>query len=131
MRGRWASTVARRGPKEQERRLVVPDEMLQHRAGGEAPVRLTRPQRPCLRRAARKHANPYLYENLFHNLEGQSERWRARAIQAGSFEEQRHWASKAEGVEYAMRLLNAFRSDFGLPDKEDPGGAYEPAARKV
>jgi hypothetical protein len=108
----------------------VPEEM-QQRAGGEAPGRLTRPQRPCLGRAARKHANPYLYENLFHNLEGQSERWRARAIQAGSFEEQRHWASKAEGVEYAMRLLNAFRSDFGLPDNEDPGGAYEPAARKV
>ncbi len=63
-------------------------------------------------RAARKRSNPYLYENLLHNLEGQIERWRARAIQAESFEEQRHWASKAQGVEYAVRLLNAFRPDF-------------------
>jgi hypothetical protein len=93
----------------------VPEEIHpQQRSGRQAPLSLTKPSKRCPGRPARKRVNPYLYENLLHNLEGQIARWRARAIQAGSFEEQRHWASKAEGVEYAIRLLNAFRLDFGL-----------------
>jgi hypothetical protein len=100
----------------------VPEEIHpQQRSGRQAPVSLTRPSKRCPGRPVRKRVNPYLYENLLHNLEGQIARWRARAIQAGSFEEQRHWASKAEGVEYAIRLLNAFRLDFGLSDIEEPG----------
>lgn len=75
-----------RGPSLSEwtgRRLAVRQGM-QQRAGCQAPERLRRAQKVCPGRAARKHSNPYLYENLFHNLEGQIERWRARAIQAES-----------------------------------------------
>jgi hypothetical protein len=57
-------------------------EDMQQRAGCQAPERLTRPRNACPRRAARKRSNPYLYENLLHNLKGQIERWRAKAIQA-------------------------------------------------
>jgi hypothetical protein len=67
------------------------------------------------RRGAERKArqiNRYLYENLVSNVEGQIEYWNRRA----SHESNPHAADvlrhKAEGLGYALRLLNAFQPEF-------------------
>jgi len=58
--------------------------------------------------------NRYLYENLMSNLECQQEYWKRKA---DSQEESNPAAAqalrlKAEGLGYALRLLNAFEPEF-------------------
>jgi hypothetical protein len=56
--------------------------------------------------------NRYLYENLFSNVEWQIEHWNWKAARQPDPETAQTLRSKAEGLGYALRLLDAFEPEF-------------------
>ena len=67
------------------------------------------------RRGAERKArqiNRYLYENLVGNVEGQIEYWNRRASRESNPQAADVLRHKAEGLGYALRLLNAFQPEF-------------------
>jgi hypothetical protein len=59
-----------------------------------------------------RDVNPYLYENLVSNFEGQIAHWTRQAASLPDDELAKSYRLKAEGLEYALRLLNAFEEEF-------------------
>jgi len=53
-----------------------------------------------------------VFQPIIANLVTQRETWQNRTIAADCFEEARHFASAAVGIEYAIRLLHTFRPEF-------------------
>ncbi len=67
------------------------------------------------RNGAERKARPinrYLYENLVSNVEGQIEHWNRRASRESNPQAADVLRHKAEGLGYALRLLNAFQPEF-------------------
>jgi hypothetical protein len=56
--------------------------------------------------------NRYLYENLLSNVECQLEYWNRKAESQVNPEAAQALRLKAEGLGYALRLLNAFEPEF-------------------
>lgn len=59
-----------------------------------------------------EHLNPHLYENLLFQIEGQIETWNRHAARHPNPEEAHHLWQKAEGLQYALRVLYAFKPEF-------------------
>ena len=59
-----------------------------------------------------RQINRYLYENLVSNVEGQIEYWNRRALRESNSQAAEVLRHKAEGLGYALRLLNAFQPEF-------------------
>jgi len=59
-----------------------------------------------------RELNPYLYENLVSNFEGQIDHWERQAacLRDGSLATS--YRLKAEGLKYALRLLDTFAEEF-------------------
>ena len=56
--------------------------------------------------------NPYLHENLVIQIESQIETWNRQAVRQTIPEEARKLGQKAEGLQYALRVLHAFKPEF-------------------
>lgn len=56
--------------------------------------------------------NRYLYENLVSNVEVQIESWNRQAGRESNPEAAQALRLKAEGLGYALRLLDAFQPEF-------------------
>ncbi len=56
--------------------------------------------------------NRYLYENLISNVECQTEYWNRKADCQENPTAAQALRLKAEGLGYALRLLNAFQPEF-------------------
>jgi hypothetical protein len=61
---------------------------------------------------ARPEFNRYLYDNLWSNLECQIEYWNRKAESHADTAAGQALRFKAEGLGYALRLLNAFEPEF-------------------
>ncbi len=70
--------------------------------------------------------NRYLYENLVSNLESQIEFWSRKAVRESNPQAAQAPRLKAEGLGYALRLLDAFEPEFrqliDSPDHCDADG---------
>ncbi len=68
--------------------------------------------------------NRYLYENLVSNVEGQIEAWNRKAGREPNPHAAQALRLKAEGLGYALRLLDAFQPEFReLTDSAKHSGA--------
>lgn len=56
--------------------------------------------------------NRYLYENLFSNVEVQIESWNRQAGRESNPQAAQTLRLKAEGLGYALRLLDSFQPEF-------------------
>jgi hypothetical protein len=56
--------------------------------------------------------NPHLHENLLCQIESQIETWNRQAVRHPNPEEAHRLWQKAEGLQYALRILYAFRPEF-------------------
>ncbi len=56
--------------------------------------------------------NRYLYENLVSNVESQIQYWNRKAGRESNPQTVQALRLKAEGLGYALRLLNAFEAEF-------------------
>jgi len=56
--------------------------------------------------------NRYLFQNLVSNVECQIEYWIRKADRQGNLTAAQPFRLKAEGLGYALRLLNAFEPEF-------------------
>jgi len=56
--------------------------------------------------------NRYLFENLVSNVECQIEHWNRKAAREPNPETAQTLRTKAEGLGYALRLLDAFEPEF-------------------
>jgi hypothetical protein len=59
-----------------------------------------------------EHVNPHLHENLLSQIESQIETWNRQAVRHPNPEEAHRLWQKAEGLQYALRLLYAFKPEF-------------------
>ncbi len=68
--------------------------------------------------------NDFLYENLVSNVEGQIEAWNRKAGREPNPHAAQALRLKAEGLGYALRLLDAFQPEFReLTDSAKHSGA--------
>lgn len=56
--------------------------------------------------------NPNLHENLLAQIETQIETWNRKAVRHPNPEEAHRLWQKAEGLQYALRVLYAFKPEF-------------------
>ncbi|MCL5005144.1 MAG: hypothetical protein M1404_01310 [Acidobacteria bacterium] len=56
--------------------------------------------------------NPHLYQNLVVQIESQVEAWNHEAVRHPNPEEAQRLWHKAEGLQYALRVLYAFQPEF-------------------
>jgi hypothetical protein len=61
---------------------------------------------------ATREFNRYLFQNLVSNVECQIEYWNRKADRQGNPTAAQPFRLKAEGLGYALRLLNAFEPEF-------------------
>jgi len=59
-----------------------------------------------------EHVNPHLHENLLAQIESQIETWNRQAVRHPNPEEAHRLWQKAEGLQYAPRVLYAFKPEF-------------------
>lgn len=59
-----------------------------------------------------ERVNPHLYQNLVVQIESQWEAWNREAVRQRDPEEAHRLWHKAEGLQYALRVLYAFRPEF-------------------
>jgi len=59
-----------------------------------------------------QRVNPHLYQNLVVQIETQIEAWTREAVRHPNPEVAHHHWQKAEGLQYALRLLYAFKPEF-------------------
>ena len=59
-----------------------------------------------------EHDNPHLHENLCFQIESQIETWNRQAVRHPNPKEAHRLWQKAEGLQYALRLLYAFKPEF-------------------
>lgn len=58
------------------------------------------------------HVNPHIHENLSVQIEGQIEKWNQMAARNPNPDEAHRLWQKAEGLQYALRILYAFKPEF-------------------
>jgi hypothetical protein len=63
-------------------------------------------------RSRGRDLNPFLYENLVSNFEGQIAHWERQAADLPEGEFATSYRLKAEGLKYALRLLDTFAQEF-------------------
>ena len=68
--------------------------------------------------------NPHLHENLVVQIESQIEAWNRQAVRHTIPQEAHRLWQKAEGLQYALRVLHAFKPEF-----DDLVQAAAPAAK--
>ena len=68
--------------------------------------------------------NPHLHENLLRQIESQIEAWNRQAVRHTISREAYRLRQKAEGLQYALRVLHAFKPEF-----DDLVQAAAPAAK--
>ena len=68
--------------------------------------------------------NPHPHENLIVQIESQIEAWNRQAVRHSKSEEAHRLWQKAEGLQYALRVLHAFKPEF-----DDLVQAAAPAAK--
>ena len=68
--------------------------------------------------------NAHLHENLVVQIESQIETWNRQAVRHPNPEEAHRLSQKAEGLQYALRVLHAFKPEF-----DDLVQAAAPAAK--
>ncbi|MBZ5565866.1 MAG: hypothetical protein LAP13_26035 [Acidobacteriia bacterium] len=56
--------------------------------------------------------NRHIHENLLTQIENQIEAWNRQAVRHSSPEEAHRLWQKAEGLQYALRVLYAFKPEF-------------------
>ena len=56
--------------------------------------------------------NPHLHENLVFQIQSQIETWNREAVRHPNPEEAHRLWQKAEGLQYALRVLYAFKPEF-------------------
>lgn len=56
--------------------------------------------------------NPHLYQNLVVQIESQCEAWNREAVRHPNPDETQRLWHKAEGLQYALRVLYAFKPEF-------------------
>jgi hypothetical protein len=56
--------------------------------------------------------NPHLHQNLLAQIESQIEAWNRQAVRHPNPEEAHRLWQKAEGLQYALRVLHAFKPEF-------------------
>lgn len=56
--------------------------------------------------------NPHLHHNLLVQIESQIEAWNRQAVRHPNPEEAHRLWQKAEGLQYALRVLYAFKAEF-------------------
>jgi len=56
--------------------------------------------------------NPHLHENILVQIETQIEAWNRQAVRHPNPKEAQRLWHKAEGLQYALRLLYAFQPEF-------------------
>jgi hypothetical protein len=59
-----------------------------------------------------ERVNPHLYQNLLVQIETQIEAWNRQAVRHPNPEEAQRLREKAEGLQYALRVLYAFKPEF-------------------
>ena len=59
-----------------------------------------------------ERCNPHLHENLCFQIESQIATWNRQAVRHPNPEEAHKLWQKAEGLQYALRLLYAFKPEF-------------------
>ncbi len=59
-----------------------------------------------------ERVNPHLHENLLVQIESQIEAWNRKAVRHLNPEEAHRLWQKAEGLQYALRMLYAFKPEF-------------------
>ena len=59
-----------------------------------------------------ERVNPHLYQNLVVQIESQIGTWNRQAVRHPNPEEAHRLWQKAEGLQYALRLLYAFKPEF-------------------
>lgn len=62
--------------------------------------------------SSRPGFNRFIYENLVCHVEGQIETWNRKAVREANSDAARALRLKAEGLSYALRLLDAFKPEF-------------------
>lgn len=62
--------------------------------------------------SSRPGFNRFIYENLVCHVEGQIEAWNRKAVREANPEAAHALRLKAEGLGYALRLLDAFKPEF-------------------
>ena len=82
--------------------------------------------------------NPHLHQNLLVQIESQIEAWNRQAVRHPNPEEAHRLWQKAEGLQYALRVLYAFKPEFddfleaAAPSAEEPhkkaGNSFFPPA---
>ena len=68
--------------------------------------------------------NPHLHQNLLVQIESQIEAWNRQSVRHPNPEEAHRIWQKAEGLQYALRLLHTFKPEF-----DDLVQAASPAAK--
>lgn len=56
--------------------------------------------------------NPHIHENLIVQIESQIETWNRQAVRHPNPEEAHRLWQRAEGLQYALRILYAFKPEF-------------------
>ncbi|TAM79784.1 MAG: hypothetical protein EPN47_18500 [Acidobacteria bacterium] len=62
--------------------------------------------------SSRPKFNKFIYENLVCHVEGQVEAWNRKAVREANPEAAHALRLKAEGLGYALQLLDAFKPEF-------------------
>ena len=76
--------------------------------------------------------NTHLYQNLVVQIESQIEAWNREAIRHPSPVEAHRLWHKAEGLQYALRVLYAFKPEFDdLVEVAAKGGPVETQSRNL
>lgn len=71
-----------------------------------------------------RHFNSHLHEHLIVQIETQVEAWNREAVRHPSPEEARRLWQKAEGLQYALRVLYAFKPEFN--DLVEAASTHQP-----
>src|SRR5438093_1482244 len=84
-----------------------------------APIPRSKPPEPINQRHTKeadqtggRDLNPYLYENLVSNFEGQIDHWERQAACLRDGGLATSYRLKVEGLKYALRLLDTFAEEF-------------------
>ena len=59
-----------------------------------------------------ERVNPHLHENLLVQIQSQIETWNREAVRHPNPEDAHRLWQKAEGLQYALRVLYAFQPEF-------------------
>ena len=75
--------------------------------------------------------NTHLYQNLVVQIESQIEAWNREAVRHPNPEQAHRLWHKAEGLQYALRVLYAFEPEFDDLVEAAKGGPIETQSRNM